>query len=169
MWRKGFESFKHRLKTTPTVAVASSSAALLLISVGVLDYNRPLVKPNKLVRNENDDLGEVLENYHNLVYKNCLTLEIIRSKADYCDETQYIYERALKRADYLRSRGTDEEAIREVISTDFSEAICRMTRRALLRNGHLIKWWKAVVQDEFLAVFVFPTLMWLMRMVKVKK
>ena len=124
---------------------------------GMIDYNRPIdLADQKYLKKTSSHLGEALENYHDMVTNNTLTYSTILLNRKYCDECRYVYERATRKKEVLKQDGMNNKEAEETVTLAYHGFVQRMTRRALLRNGHYVKWMKAVTQDEIMKVFILP-------------
>jgi hypothetical protein len=121
--------------------------------LGVIDYNRQikLADPN-YPKTEISHLGEALEYYHGATndhWGRQLTFYTILSNRTYCDECWYIYENALRSKEGMIKDGLGHRDAEDAVVSAYRSLIRRMTRRALIRNGHYLKWICAVTYDGF--------------------
>ena len=134
--------------------------------IGTIDYNREInLVEQKYEKKSSSHLGEALENYHDMVTKNTLTFSNIFLNRKYCDECWYVYENAERKKEDLKQDGLGNNEAEETVALAYHGFVQRMSRRAMLRNGHYVKWVKAVTQDEFIKVFVLPIVAYFVRRV----
>jgi hypothetical protein len=118
--------------------------------IGVIDYNRQikLADPN-YPKTEISHLGEALESYHKTGYNKWsdLTFNTILANRRYCDECWYIYENALQSKEEMIKDGMKPWEAEQAIARTYCLLVRRMTRRAMLRNGHYLKWFCAINYD----------------------
>ena len=126
-------------------------------TIGTIDYNREInLAEQKYDKKTTSHLGEVLENYHDMVAMNTLTFSTIFSNRKYCDECWYVYENAARKKEDLIQDGFGNKEAEETVALAYHGFVQRMSRRAMLRNGHYMKWMKAVTEDELIKVFILP-------------
>jgi hypothetical protein len=158
------------VKNSPAVraaTVATTLSATVFGGIAYVDYHRPIVKSGNFVPKSGTDthVGESMDNYHCLVVDKELTYATIVSKAECCEESYYVYECALRKVEKLKIKpGFRSEDIEKTVALEYQQFVCKMARRALIRNGYYIMWAKAVAQDEFVKVFVLPAFAWIVRM-----
>ena len=119
--------------------------------IGTIDYNREikLIDPN-YPKTEISHLGEALEYYHDKSNEwRGLTFYMILSNREYCDECWYVYENALRSKEGMIKDGLEPSEAEDAVARAYCILVRRMTRRALLRNGHYLKWFRAVASDGF--------------------
>ncbi len=71
--------------------------------------------------------------------------------------TVQYYSAEIANADIVKdTKVTAAEAEDTVIRT-YRFFAMRMARRSLIRNGHLVKWARAAIEDDFIKVVIMPT------------
>ncbi len=90
-----------------------------------------------------------------MTYDN-ITMNRLRS-----EELFYLFKRAEKKKAELKN---DPEVCKEKTNIEIEALVAseyysfgqRMCRRAMIRNFHLVKWFKATIQDEFAKYYFLP-------------
>jgi hypothetical protein len=139
--------------------VASSAVVTLSISsAGVIDYNREVLISSKFAPRPTTHIGESMENLHDIASEKMLTFGVLRRKKDDTVESASLYNSAEKaKADILRDSNVTEAEAEDTVVRTYRSFAMRMARRSLIRNGHYLKWARAVVEDDFIKVIIMPT------------
>ncbi len=152
--------------------ISVAGSGLLFFGFGIVDFQRHVTLENKhYVKKKSFHLDEAMENLHDLASKHTLRFSNIIANSRYCDESYYIFECANKKKHELQHdfKMSPEEA-EETVASEYHGFVQRISRRALIRNGHLVKWVKAVTQDEFFKVFILPIVgFFVVRAIKLSK
>lgn len=146
------------------LAISASGAILIFSGIGVVDYNRHIESTNSnIAMKSSAHLGEAMENMHDLASKHSLRFPNIYANRIYCVEMRYVYESAIKKRDQLlcdddsdHDGKMSKQDAEDTVALEYHGFVMRMSRRALLRNGNIVTWAKAVTQDEFIKVFIVP-------------
>lgn len=158
---ESFRKFATRLVTHP-VAVSVSSFGVFLTTFAVIDFNREVNMDEVDSFNQRDSrhLGESLEQLHTRAFENKMTFNNIKVNRSRCAELFFLYKRAELKKKELRNddefRELTDTEIEALVAEEFNNFGQRMCRRAMIRNGHVLKWAKAMMQDEFIKFYVLP-------------
>lgn len=130
---------------------------------GFNDYNREITHfPEYQQRNPVQT--ELIAHLHKRASNRTLTFINIVCTREHSEELFYLYKRAINKKTTLPASleglcfPLTEHEVEDAVAKSYREFTLRITRRALIRNGCLLKWFKAMVRDEIINVFVAPTL-----------
>ncbi len=141
-------------------ATSLASGAILVSGSAVVDFNREVIVCTNYEK-KSGHLATAMENLHDLARKHDMQFANIVANKDYCDETRYLYESAVKKKTALMKDNENpmsSELAEDTVASEYHGFAMRMCRRSLLRHGHFIKWGKAITQDEFVNVLILPIL-----------
>ena len=142
--------------------------SLVVLSFGVYDFNRSIqlsdddTKNFKSLHNlfNAEELVEVSQKLHFKALHKALEFRDIKSNRDLSIEFFYLYKRVEKsklRLKSLNESGGDSD---DKLGDEAAEAtmfLCQnMCRRTLIRNGHVNIWFKLLVLDQFVQIYVIP-------------
>jgi hypothetical protein len=145
----------------PSVVVFGSFGAFLS-TFAYVDYNREVTTAELtgFKRRESNHLGEALEQFHFQAFSEKMTLDDIRADRFRCEELYFLFKTAVKKKDEWVSdpelKGKSETDIENLVAKKLYDMGQRMCRRAMIRNRHFVKWFKATMQDEFIKFYVLP-------------
>jgi hypothetical protein len=129
----------------------------------VVDLNRDVSGAQFIELQQRDSShsnGEALEHLHSNAFRETMTFDNIRSNRMRCRELFFLHERAVLKKTELSAdsefKDHDAKAIEALVVSDFNNFAQRMCRRAMIRNYHFIKWFKATMQDEFIKYYLIP-------------
>ena len=118
----------------------------LFTGYGIADFNRDVsgIDLKGFTRNETSNLGVKLEALHHKAYRRHNDiLKYIASNASRCEEIWFLKQKVLwYKADYDH----------QYLPDTYFLFVRRMCRRAMIRNGFVIKWAKALIVDEALYI-----------------
>lgn len=146
------------------VAVTGAYFALFLAGFAGVDFNRKL-EMTEQDRNEfkmrvSEHLGESLEELHSKAYAGRMSFDNIKANRSRSVELYFLYVRAQqKKAEFkcdeeFSQKNSDD--LEKMVADEYQGFAQRMCRRSMIRNGHVVKWFKAVIQDEFIKYFLAP-------------
>jgi hypothetical protein len=144
------------IRKKPVVISAGVFSAIIL-GHGVNDFNHPVgdcpgFKPS------GEDIGNSMNNLHDLAIHNLLTFAVLREKKNHCIESFSLYCEAEAEVRYVMAdlEMTEEEA-QETVARVFKYVAVDASRRALIRNGDMVRWMRAVIYDEIIRVLILPS------------
>jgi len=144
----------------------ATACGISLLSFGLVDYNRNIEISDVELKNfeqqtsEDFNLGELMEQFHARAFDNSMTYGNIKITSDICIESYFLYQKAEKKKFELMEdpifKENSKAEIESMIEDYYNVFAQRMSRRALIRNGYILKWFKAMVQDEFVKYYFIP-------------
>lgn len=152
-----------KLVSHPMV-VTLSSFGFFLSGFAVVDYNRKIeITQEEMAsfqQRKSQHLGEALEQLHTKAFLQSMAYNNIKSNRTRCVELFFLHHRAERKKLELKDdpefKDMTPGECEELVASEFCEFGKRMCRRAMIRNGHFIKWFKAMMQDEFFMYFMIP-------------
>jgi hypothetical protein len=147
---------------THPIPVTLGSFGVFLSVFAVVDYNRDMsgFSNSGFTKRSSDHLGESLEQLHSRAFRETMTYDNIRVNRFRSEEFYYLYTRAEKKKAALREdavfQNLDDNAVETLVVTEYFGFAQRICRRSMIRNMHLVKWFKATMQDEFIKYYIFP-------------
>jgi len=146
------------------IVVTFSSFGVFLSSIAVVDYNRRIEITDEekapFKQRESQHLGESLEQLHSKAFLQSMTFNNIKVNRNRCIELFFLHKRAEKKKLELQADPEFQKMsicdYEELVASEFYDFGRRMCRRAMIRNFHFIKWFKAMMQDEFIKYFLVP-------------
>lgn len=145
-----------------------SSACLFVGGLAIADWNRGIslsqeemdeFYSNKTIPNQ---FGSTLEKYHSAASSRCLSYDFMYAErfttlelfaAYYCAEKKKKELKDDKKYQYYSGK-----SLENLIPMYFYVYSQKMARRAMIRNGYMIKWLKSIVNDELVNFYVLPLL-----------
>lgn len=89
-----------------------------------------------------------------------MTFDNVKANRYRSAELCFLYKRAERKKEEFQGdevfREKSDSELEALVASEFQNFAQRMCRRSMIRNGHLIKWFKAVCLDEFLTYYVLP-------------
>ena len=139
-------------------------SAATISGFAVVDFTREI--DIKMCENFNpkshDHLAESLDQLHYSAFDGKMEYKDIMLNRNKSIELHYLSAVAEKHLAFFKSSPelqTDDIAdIKSMVARKNTLFTLRMCRRAMIRNGHVIKWFKAMVADEFIKYYVMPVL-----------
>ena len=139
-------------------------SAATISGFAVVDFTREI--DIKMCENFNpkshDHLAESLEQLHYSAFDGKMKYKDMILNRNKSIELHYLSTVAEKHLAFFKSSPelqTDDIAdIKSMVARKNTLFTLRMSRRAMIRNGHVIKWLKAMVADEFIKYYVMPVL-----------
>lgn len=146
------------------IAVTLSSFGFFLSSFAVVDYNRRIeITQEEMAsfkQRESQHLGESLEQLHTKAFLETMTYNNIKLNRNRCVELFFLHHRAEKKKLEVKEdpefKDISSCECEELVASEFCKFGQRMCRRAMIRNVHFIKWFKAMMQDEFIKYYLIP-------------
>lgn len=137
----------------------------LFAGYGIVDYHRDItgVDLSSFKKRSSDHLGEALEYLHSLAYdRDDNMFGNIGLNSERCVETHFLYQKALGKLEEAKTLPMNKEKqlaqLEAQVAKEYYGFTQRMCRRGMIRNGHVIKWLKAVFLDEIFKFYVAPVL-----------
>lgn len=148
------------------IVVTLSSFGFFLSGFAFNDYNRNMeITEEEMAsfkQRKSKHLGESLEQLHSKAFLQSMTYNNIKVNRNRCVELFFLHHSAEKKKLELKDdpefKDMPTGECEELVASEFYEFGQRMCRRAMIRNGHFIKWFKAIVQDEFIKYYIIPIL-----------
>lgn len=146
------------------IVVIFSSFGVFLSSFAVVDYNRRMEITDEekasFKQRESQHLGESLEQLHSKAFLQSMTFNNIKVNRNRCIELFFLHKRAeKKKLEVQEDPEFQNMTIYEceaLVASEFYDFGQRMCRRAMIRNFHFIKWFEAMMQDEFIKYYLVP-------------
>lgn len=164
--RNLFSKFKNSFSkmTSHPVAVTSVWFGLLVSSSAIVDFNRNIdVSEEEKLEfkpTESEHLGEALEKLHSKAFFQEMSYDAIKFNRNRSIELFFLYKRAVKLKLKLKNdelfHDKPDSQLEEIAAAEYYIFCQNMCRRAMIRNGYLIKWLKALLQDEVVKFYVIP-------------
>jgi len=155
-------SFFRKVLAHP-VAVTSGSFLFFFSSFAVVDYNRIMDEGDwtNFSQRKSNHLGESLEQLHSKAFMETMSFDDIKMNRNRSKELFYLYERAVRKKEELQNDpvvavGKTEAELEKLVAGDFMLFAERLCRRSMIRHHHYIKWFKAMLLDEFTKYFLLP-------------
>lgn len=105
-------------------------------------------------------MGKSLEQLHFKAFTECLTYDNIKANRYRSIELFYLFKKAELKAQKVVAdplfAGTNTVELEALIANEYQIFAQRMCRSSMIRNGHTAKWFKAVIADEIVKVFLLP-------------
>lgn len=142
----------------------------------VLDYTREIDMTicSHFLLKSSGHLGESLEQLHSAAFDRNIRYKDILMNQNKSIELYYLSKITEKHFNEYR----DSPELEDISSAEIESMAerknynfaLRMCRRSMIRNGHFVKWFKAMLADEFVKYYVIPVLsFFLMRHLKNKE
>ena len=164
------------------VVLIIAYGSLVVGAFGVYDFNRTIQLSEddmKKFKSLHDlynaaELVKVSQKLHFKAVRNVLEFRDITSNYNQSIEFFYLYKSVENTKLHLKNRpqnAGDSDEMLENEATENNIFVCQdMCRRALIRNGNVIKWFKLLVQDQFVQIYVMPVFLYFgMQYIKVNK
>lgn len=149
-----------RKMVTYPVGVSLGGLGAFLLTFAVVDFNRDVGNTAKYQKSDSNHLGEALEQLHRSAFRETMTFDNIRANRGRCDELRYLYDSAERKKKEFQNdpefRNHDEKTVEALVATEFYNFAQKMCRRAMLRNGHVLKWLNATIEDELIQYYLLP-------------
>lgn len=139
-------------------------SAATISGFAVVDFTREIdIKMcDNFIPKSHDHLAKSLEQLHYSAFDGKMEFKDILLNRNKSIELHYLSAVAEKHLTFFKScpeLQTDDIAdIKSMVARKNTLFTSRMCRRAMIRNGHVIKWFKAMVADEFIKYYVMPVL-----------
>ena len=134
-------------------------SAATISGFAVVDFTREIdIKMCENFNPKSDHLAESLEQLHYSAFDGKMEYKDIMLNRNKSIELHYLSAVTEKHLAFFKSSPelqTDDIAdIKSMVARKNTLFTLRMCRRAMIRNGHVIKWFKAMVADEFIKYYV---------------
>lgn len=146
------------------VVVTVGSFGFFLSAFALVDINRKVElsddDKSQFKQRNSRHLGEALGQLHFKAFSETMTFDNLKANRYRSAELYFLYKRAeLKKEEFKGDevfKGKSDSELEALVASEFQDFARRMCRRSMIRNWYLIKWFKAVVQDEFIECYVLP-------------
>lgn len=155
--------FGKRLVSHP-VAVTTGLFGLIISTFAYVDYNRDMKITTDISyefkAKKSEHLGEALAQLHSKAFSDRLTYDNIKANRYRTVELIFLFKKMEQKAEEFAAdplfAGKDKAEIEALAASEYQVFAQKMFRRSMIRNSHPIKWFNAVIQDEFVKVFLLP-------------
>jgi hypothetical protein len=135
-----------------------------LSSCALADYFRPVEltdeEMNLFKQREYPHLGDSLEQLHSKAFFQAMTFNCMRVNRNRCIELYFLHKRGEEKKLELKHdpefKDITQKKLEEDVSSEFCDFGQRMCRTGMIRNFYLVKWFKALVQDEVVKFYLIP-------------
>jgi hypothetical protein len=146
------------------VAKTVGSFGLFLSAFALVDANREVElsdeDKSQFQQSNSRHLGEALGRLHFKAFSGTLTFDNVKAIRYRSAELLFLYNRAERKKEEFQGdevfKGKSDSELEALVASEFQNFAQRMCRRSMIRNGHLIQWFKAVILDEFLTYYALP-------------
>ena len=172
-WKNDIFFSKRAKKIRHPAFMLFSYTSLIVGSFGLFDFNRSIhlsEGDRKEFKSLHDlssaeEVAQVSQKLYDKAFHKVLEFDDIKLGCDLSIELFYLYKRVEKSKLRLKNHpfnnGQSDEQIGGMAAENCSALCQQMYRRTLIRNGHVIKWFKLLVQDQFIQIYVMPVLCFL--------
>jgi hypothetical protein len=157
-WKhRSIKFMKDPVKVATSIIVFSASYCAVMDYCHELDFHEGTPASLEYIQRPTIHLGEKLENLHEMAASRRIKFHNLVVNQYYCDELNYLFHCAEQKKkeliEYYPERS--EEYLEGIVAEEYTLFAQIMCRRALIRNGKVIKWFKCVTRTSILKSLFF--------------